>query len=108
VAVNDPLVIVTELEGNYPNPFNPETTISFSVAQNYRYGSDGSPFVTLEIFNIRGEKVKTLINEKLPAGNHQIIWNGKDDNNKSVSSGIYFYKMNTDEYSAIKRLILLR
>ncbi len=95
------LPLITELTGNYPNPFNPETTISFSITQN-------SDFVTLEVFNLKGQKVKTLINEKLPAGNHQVIWDGKNENNKSVSSGIYFYKMNSNNYTSIKKMILMK
>ncbi len=101
VGTENIIITVTELIGNYPNPFNPETTISFSVTQN-------SDFVTLEIFNLKGQKVKTLINEKLPAGNHQVVWDGMDDNSKAVSSGIYFYKMNTNEYTSIKKMILLK
>ncbi|MCK4655330.1 MAG: T9SS type A sorting domain-containing protein, partial [Candidatus Cloacimonetes bacterium] len=89
------------LAQNYPNPFNPETTISFSITQT-------SPFVTLEIFNIKGQKVKTLVDEKLEAGNHQVVWDGKNENSKSVSSGIYFYKMNTVEYTSTKKMILMK
>ena len=95
------IVPTTKLIGNYPNPFNPETTISFSVTQT-------SSFVNIEVFNLKGQKVKTLINEKLEAGNHQVVWGGKDDNNKSVSSGIYFYKMNSGDYISIKKMILMK
>ena len=86
---------------NYPNPFNPETTISFSVTQT-------SPFVTLEIFNLKGQKVKTLINAIIPKGFHRTVWNGTDENGKPVSSGIYFYKMKTGKYVSTKRMILLQ
>ncbi len=95
------IATVTELKGNYPNPFNPATTISFSVAQT-------SPFVTLAIFNIKGQKVKTLVDEILPAGNHTIVWNGEDENGKSVSSGVYFYKMKAGQYTATKKIILMK
>ncbi|MCK4653316.1 MAG: T9SS type A sorting domain-containing protein, partial [Candidatus Cloacimonetes bacterium] len=92
---------VFALNQNYPNPFNPQTTISFSVAQTLS-------FVNLEIYNIKGQKVKTLVNEKLNAGAHQVIWHGKDENGKSVSSGIYFYKMDSGRYTSVMKMILMK
>jgi hypothetical protein len=105
---------------NYPNPFNPETTISFSVTQNAMSGSDGSSFVTLEIYNLRGQKVRvfTFPNQSshkattwqagLGTSEYSVVWNGKDNNNKSVASGIYLYKMKTDNYTITKKMILLK
>ncbi|RLC58266.1 MAG: hypothetical protein DRH89_01535 [Candidatus Cloacimonadota bacterium] len=90
-----------ELSQNYPNPFNPETTISFSVTQT-------SSFVTLNIYNIKGQQVKQLISEQLPAGQHSVIWNGKDDNGKFVSTGIYFYKLKTENFEKTRKMILLK
>ncbi|MEA2097237.1 MAG: FlgD immunoglobulin-like domain containing protein, partial [Candidatus Cloacimonadota bacterium] len=84
-----------------PNPFNPTTTISFSVTQN-------SDFVTLEVYNIKGQKVKQLVNNQLSAGKHSVIWNGKDNNGKSVTSGIYFYKMKAGKFTSTKKMILLK
>ena len=98
---NDMIPIITELSSNYPNPFNPETTISFSIAQT-------SPFVNLEIINVKGQKVKQLVNEQLPAGKHIAVWNGKDDNDKQVASGIYFYKLKADNFEQTKKMILLK
>lgn len=92
--------IKNKLYANFPNPFNPTTTISFSLKE--------AGDVKLEIFNIRGQKVKTLINSSLPAENHQIVWNGKDDSGKSVSTGIYFYKMKTANYIASRKMILMK
>ena len=86
---------------NYPNPFNSSTTISFSLTQN-------SDFVNLDVFNIKGQKVITLINEKMLNGKHSIIWSGVDDNNKPVGSGIYFYKLKTYKKEFVKRMILLK
>ena len=85
---------------NYPNPFNPSTTISYSLsdAQN----------VELAIYNIKGQLVNTLVNEIRPAGKSSIIWEGFDGNRKPVASGIYFYKLQTKNYSDIKRMILLK
>ncbi len=99
-AGND-IVLTTKLNGNYPNPFNPVTTISFSTTEN-------TENTELVIYNLKGQKVKTLIDEKLPAGNYQVVWDGKDESSKSVSSGIYFYKMNTDEYTSTKKMILMK
>ena len=94
------LPLITELKGNYPNPFNPETTIKFdlAVASNLQ----------IDIFNIRGQKVKTLVNKEYAAGYHSVVWNGTDDNGNTVGSGIYFYQMSTSEYSAIKRMIMMK
>ena len=86
---------------NYPNPFNPTTTISFSVIQN-------SDFVNLEVYNVKGQKVKTLINEEMQKGKHTAIWSGLDSNNKAVSSGIYLYKIEAGNREAVKRMLLLK
>ncbi len=100
-ANNNIPVYESTLNGNYPNPFNPETVISFSIAQS-------SSQVNLEIYNIRGQKVKTLINDELQSGMHTAIWDGKDDQGKSVSSGIYFYKMQNVDYSKTRKMILMK
>jgi len=92
--------IATELKGNYPNPFNPETTISYSVKEN-------TP-VSVEIYNVKGQKVKTLVNEAKAAGNYSVVWNGVDDNNRPVSSGVYFFKMSAGKYSSTKKMIMMK
>ncbi len=93
----------TRLLGNYPNPFNPETTIRFNLS-NSDYND-----VKLAIYNVKGQKVKTfnLDKDQLAASN-SVIWNGKDDNNRSVASGVYFYKLTTGEFSDSHRMILLK
>ncbi len=93
-------VVATELHGNYPNPFNPETTISYSVKES-------SP-VTIEIYNVKGQIVKTLVNENKASGNYSVVWNGRDNNQQAVSSGVYFYKMNAGKYSSTKKMILMK
>ncbi len=90
----------TELNGNYPNPFNPTTTIEFSLAENAQ--------VTIEVYNLKGQLVRTLANEKMDAGNHQVVWTGDDSQGKSVGSGVYFYKMKAGRYTATKKMILLK
>jgi len=86
---------------NYPNPFNPTTTISFSVTQN-------SDFVNLVVYNIKGQKVITLINEQMQSGKHSIIWSGVDEQNKTVSSGIYLYKIKAGNQESVRRMLLLK
>jgi hypothetical protein len=90
------------LHANYPNPFNPETTIEFDVpVGTYNYTS-------LRIYDVSGKLVKTLIDEPMEPGYHSVIWDGKDDNGKSVNSGVYIYKMMTENYHKTRRCILLK
>jgi hypothetical protein len=106
------------LSQNYPNPFNPSgagrspsTTISFFVTQNAMSGSDGSSFVTLDIYNIKGQKVKQLLSNSAgqqSAGQHSVIWDGKDDNNKPVASGIYLYRFAVGNFSETKKCLILK
>jgi len=93
-------VVRTELKGNYPNPFNPETTIAYSVKETLP--------VTIEIYNLKGQKVTTLVNETLVPGNYSIVWKGLDDNNHPVASGVYFFKMNAGKYSSTKKMIMMK
>lgn len=85
---------------NYPNPFNPTTTIVYNMVE------EGN--VSIEVFNIKGQKVKTLINEHMEVGDHVLVWEGTNDNNQKVSSGIYFYKMKSGSYSSTKKMILMK
>jgi len=86
---------------NYPNPFNPSTTIEFSTQNESN--------IELTIFNIRGQKVKTLINNDCTNGNHSIMWDGVDESNNPVSSGIYYYKLNVNGITeAVKKCLLLK
>jgi hypothetical protein len=103
VDVDDNIVIQTPevfLHQNYPNPFNPVTTIEYSIPQESK--------VELKIYNIKGQKVKTLVNELLPAGEHSAIWNGRDSNNKRVGSGIYLYRLQTGSEEQTKKMLLLK
>ncbi len=94
---------VTKLTGNYPNPFNPTTTIEFSIEQNQQ-----NELTELVIYNLKGQKVKQLISDQLSAGQHSVVWNGDDENNKPVSSGMYFYNLRVRRYSSTKKMILLK
>ncbi|NMB81262.1 MAG: T9SS type A sorting domain-containing protein, partial [Ignavibacteria bacterium] len=89
------------LEQNYPNPFNPTTNIRFSLPK--------SAVVSLIIYNALGQKVATLIEGKeYNAGNYNFTWNGKDISGRSLSSGIYFYQLNTNDFSVTKKMMLLK
>jgi FlgD Ig-like domain len=94
------LPLVTEIIGNYPNPFNPVTNISYSVKE---VGN-----VTLEVYNLKGQLVKTLVNDIKEAGEFTTTWSGTDNSNKSVSSGVYFYKMKAGNYQETKKMILIK
>jgi hypothetical protein len=88
------------LNQNYPNPFNPSTKISYQLKD--------AGNAELNIYNVKGQKVKTLVNEYLPAGNHEIVWNGLDSNGNQVSSGIYFYKLSTSLSTQVKKMVLMK
>jgi len=95
-------IIPAKLElSNYPNPFNPATTISFSVTRN-------SDFVDLSIYNIKGQLVKQLINDQLLEGQHSLVWNGRDDREQPVESGIYLYQLKTGNNVVSRKMILLK
>jgi hypothetical protein len=96
--------VKTELSGNYPNPFNPTTTIKFGLKEDCD--------VNIKIYNIKGSVVKTLVDGEMNAAYHEIIWDGKDNAGRQVGSGLYFYKMvsegNSGRYTSTKKMILLK
>ncbi|MCL2064421.1 MAG: S8 family peptidase [Candidatus Cloacimonetes bacterium] len=88
-------IFITSLIGNYPNPFNPETVITFSM----EYQGN----VTIDIYNIRGQIVHSLLNKSVDKGVHSVVFNGTE-----LRSGVYFYVMKTDNYTETLRMILLK
>ncbi len=86
--------------GNHPNPFNPDTNITFELKK--------TGFVTLEIYNVKGQKVRTLINSELDEGAHQVLWDGTEESGKTVTSGFYFYKLKSGQYASTKKMILMK
>ena len=88
------------LNQNYPNPFNPQTNIDFSVpsAQN----------VTLEVYSLLGQKVKTLVDGHIEAGVHTVLWNGTNDNGVDVPSGVYFYRLSSDTFTQTNKMVMVR
>jgi hypothetical protein len=94
---------------NYPNPFNPVTIIQYAVGGRQIKAADGSSTaVTLKIYNILGQKVRTLVDEPKRAGSYEVIWDGTDDQGKEVASGIYFYKLTAGSYQKIRKMVLLK
>jgi hypothetical protein len=88
------------LARNYPNPFNPSTTIQYDIA------SDG--MVSLKIYDVLGRHVKTLAEGQAKAGHYQVIWDGFDDAGQQVSSGVYLYRIQTSEGTATRKMNLIR
>jgi DNA-binding transcriptional regulator YhcF (GntR family) len=85
---------------SYPNPFNPETEISYTLPEN--------SYVSVTIFNIQGQKVKRLVNEYQPAGTKKVVWDGRDENGEGVASGIYFYRIEAGSHTMTNRMVLLK
>jgi hypothetical protein len=102
VYIEDYLLHVSKFDlSNHPNPFNPSTTIEFSISDDTN--------IELSIYNIKGQKVKQLISDQLSAGQHSIIWNSDNDFRKPVNSGIYFYKLKVNgNTEAVKKCLLLK
>ena len=97
---DDEIPVVDYQLANYPNPFNPETKIVFDLPEAGQ--------VKLEIYNIKGQKVKTLLDCYMSPGRSEMLWNSKDNNGKRVSSGVYFYKLQTPKKSLTKKMLLLK
>jgi len=85
---------------NFPNPFNPDTTIQFELSEGGK--------TELEIFNVKGQKVAKLIDAELAGGVHSVVWNGNDANGKRVSSGVYFYQIKCDNQVKTKKMIMIK
>jgi hypothetical protein len=88
------------LAGPVPNPFNPRTTISFTVPQ--------SALVELSVYDLQGQLVTTLLREQVAAGRHDITWSGRDNRGRLVPSGVYFYRLQANEFSETRRMVLIR
>jgi flagellar hook assembly protein FlgD len=88
------------LHPNYPNPFNPATTISFSLpdAQN----------VIMSVYGVDGRRIATLVRGRLGAGMQEVVWTGRDDSGKAVSTGTYFYRINAGPYNKVNKMTLIK
>lgn len=98
--VNPALPEKYDLSQNYPNPFNPSTQIRFALPS--------SGFVTLQVFDVLGRLVRTLISTNYRAGNYSVIWDGKNSDGRNVSTGVYLYRVSVNNYVATKKMILLK
>lgn len=89
-----------ELFKNFPNPFNPETTIRFALPLESK--------VTLKVFNIQGQLTKNVLEERLGAGYHQVVWDGTNDQGATLPSGVYLLKNDASSFSEVQKMILVR
>lgn len=96
----DQLPKLYSLSQNYPNPFNQSTKIEFTLNK--------SGFVRLNIYDLLGRKVRTLVSQHLSSGHKSVLWDGKNDLGKDVASGIYFYQLRIGDFSETKKLVLLK
>jgi hypothetical protein len=88
------------LNQNYPNPFNPSTNIRFSVPKEGR--------VKIEVYDVTGALVKTVLDEAVRTGNKEVVWDGTNTSGSKVASGMYLYRMQTDDFVAVKKMIMLK
>jgi FlgD Ig-like domain len=95
-----PVAYRNALAQNYPNPFNPTTTIAYSMAK--------ASHVNLDIFDVRGLRVRTLVAQSVSAGNHTVNWDGLDQTGNRVASGVYFYRLKTSGFQQTKKMVMLR
>jgi len=102
LSINKNNVIPSEyaLHQNYPNPFNPITRIEYDIPKQ--------TFVKIEIYNLLGTKITTLLNEEMIAGRHAITWNAVDRNGRKIPSGIYFYHIRTNDFTKTNKMLLLK
>jgi FlgD Ig-like domain len=100
-STNAHSVAVNRLEQNYPNPFNPTTTIAFSIKQRSR--------VTVDVYNVAGERVRTLLDQTRAAGSYtDVRWDGTDATGSPVASGVYFYRLAAADFSQTRKMVLLK
>ncbi|MFQ5602809.1 MAG: FlgD immunoglobulin-like domain containing protein [bacterium] len=92
------------LKQNYPNPFNPTTTIKYAIPAV----SSGTVKVEIEIFNLTGQKIRTLVQDEKPAGEHRVVWDGRDDRGTVVGNGLYVYRMRVKDFVSSQRMLLLK
>jgi hypothetical protein len=89
-----------DLEQNYPNPFNPETTIRYQVANTAE--------VKIQVYNVMGQLVKTLVDRKQAQGNYTIQWNGRNNRGQIVATGVYLLKMQAGDFTKVRKMAFIR
>ena len=98
--IEDGIPVAFKVEQNFPNPFNPSTTIRFALP--------GAAHTQVMIFDLAGRKVKTLVDDLLPAQSHEAVWMGKDDAGRTVSAGVYFYRVTSGDHRSVGRMALIK
>jgi hypothetical protein len=100
--VEDEVEIPTEyrLYQNFPNPFNPETTIEYDIPHQAK--------VEISIYNIIGEKIRTLVIQDHQPGHYSVIWNGRNENNNMVATGVYLYVIKTPEFRHVEKCLFIK
>jgi hypothetical protein len=96
----DALPLEFSLDQNFPNPFNPATTIKLTLPRRTR--------VELDVYNILGQNVRTLLDKEMDVGSYDIVWDGRDKFDRQVASGIYFYRIKAGDYSKTRKMVLLK
>ena len=99
-AAQDIAPRVNRLYQNYPNPFNPSTRIDFAVATE--------ELVAIEIFDVRGARVRDLLHETRSPGVYDVTWDGRDDSGRRIASGVYFYRLRIGSFTATKKMLMLK
>ena len=89
------------LSQNYPNPFNPSTTISYTLPE-------GMHRVSLEVFDIRGRMVRTLVDREQEQGAYNVVWDGSSTSGQKVASGVYFSRLRAGSYSSVRKMVLVK
>ena len=102
VDKDDPNILPNhiELSQNFPNPFNPETRIRFSLTRK--------SLVSIDIFNLLGRQVRHLVNREYSAGQYEVVWEGRTDGGTEVASGLYLYRLKVGEMTESKKMLLLK
>ena len=91
------------LSQNFPNPFNPSTTVQYTVP-----GHEGQVYVRLQVYSLRGALVRTLVDEVREPGSYSVQWQGRDNVGRPVASGVYFYRLSTPKFKATRKMVLLK
>jgi hypothetical protein len=99
-AMSHPTPLTYTLSQNYPNPFNPETQIAYNLAEAGR--------VRLTVYNLLGQRVRSLVNETQDAGSYEVRWDGRDEASRIQTSGVYLYRLEANGFSAVRRMIFLK
>ncbi len=91
------------LHTNFPNPFNGSTVIAFQIPAN-----DPSTHITLEIFNLLGRRVRTLINKNYERGEYTVSWDGRNDSGVELASGVYLYRLKANNFQRVRKLLMIK